>query len=233
MSDEAGGVCHQFDRVLCGGLPEVVNQTDVAPVWRAGARKKVDQHCTNSHVELKVSGKQPVQLGNHNGVGRISISPDGQYVATSPWHGHGIRVWGSRTGELVQDLVPERRGEHVAFSPNGKWLLASLPAGELIAETATWTIREIPGSVNDGGEKPVAFSPDSRLAVVPHSDFIFRLTEPETATVVAVHEASNSVSGRPTLSPSGDRILVSVKGGIDIWDLQTLRAELNEFGLDW
>src|SRR5262249_25558518 len=71
------------------------------------------------------SGSEVV-LGHHPGMLHIAVSPDGKHVATAPWfEAGGIKVWDAQSGKLLHHWTTGNG--HVAFSPNGKWLVTGTP----------------------------------------------------------------------------------------------------------
>lgn len=174
-----------------------------------------------------------VELSPHLGAARIDVTPDGNFVATSPWHGSGIRIWDRRTGELVVELAPDEFGANIHFSADGKWLVSSSRQQDSVFDTATWTQRVILDGITDGATMRVACAPDSQYAVVPYSASQFRLVDLATARMIAVLESPTRQQGIPVFSPSGDRLFFAVSEGIHVWNIKQLREELADMGLDW
>ena len=78
---------------------------------------------------------QPISLGPHQDVRFVSVSPDGQFVATGSWY-YGAKVWDAASGKLVKDLSVGGLCQ-VVFSPDGRWLGTSSNGGQLW-RVGTW-----------------------------------------------------------------------------------------------
>lgn len=187
----------------------------------------------SAFVRDLTSDEPAVKLSPHPGAARIDVTPDGDFVATSPWHGNGIRIWDRRTGELEVELAADESGANIHFSPNGKWLVSSSRQQDSVFDTETWTQRVISDGVADGATMRVACAPNSQYAVVPYSASQFRLIDLATARTIAVLESPTRQQGIPVFSPSGDRLFFAVSEGIHVWNLKQLRENLAEMELDW
>src|SRR5262249_6557410 len=71
-----------------------------------------------SRVQVIPARGTPVVLGGHRSVSFADVSPDGQWVATGPWRGEGVRVWRADDGRLEKEL-PADETAGVGFSPDG------------------------------------------------------------------------------------------------------------------
>jgi len=117
----------------------------------------------------------PVGAGNGGKVAGTAISPDGRFVAVGGWDAqfestslHSVSVFDAGTGALIA-----RAGRfagtinHLAFSPDGHWLAASLGGGHGvgIVDAATW---QVVATDDDYGAPSygAAFGPDDRLYTV-------------------------------------------------------------------
>jgi WD40 repeat protein len=81
------------------------------------------------------------------------------------------------------------------------------------------------------------FSPDSRLLAVETGKGVIRLIDIASGHDLAQLEDPRQDGALYHLfSPDGTRLVTLGKGregGIHVWDLRALRAELKELGLDW
>jgi WD40 repeat protein/serine/threonine protein kinase len=109
-------------------------------------------------------------------VGTVAIHPDTNKVATA--HNGGIRVWNPRTGEELWRVIGPRGllGRiALAFSGDGKYLIASGPGGAInLWDAATGRlVRELVRSPSPIGE--AALSPDSSLVAAACDDGAIRI----------------------------------------------------------
>jgi serine/threonine protein kinase/WD40 repeat protein len=176
-------------------------------------------------------GSDFVHLRTQQDVRFCTVSPDGRWVATGSHNNNSasaVKVWSAASGELVKDLpVPTRSAAD--FSPDGRWLLTT-GGGCRLWEVGSW--RAGPKLGGAWG----CFSADGALLALEHSAGALRLVRPDTGAELARLEAPEQTRLQPTaFSPDG-RWLIAV--GIDtealhVWDLDLLRAQLADLGLDW
>ena len=99
-----------------------------------------------------------IRIGPLDDCRGISVSPDGQWLATGNHQNGGVTIWRLPDGAKVTKL-PIDGGTGVCFSPDGKWLLTSKPSCRLW-EVGTWReVRQIESGF-------CCFSPDGRLGIV-------------------------------------------------------------------
>lgn len=104
------------------------------------------------------------KIGSREGQLAIALSPDGRRVATAAWRG-GIQVWDIETKKELYTLADGERGAYqVAFSPDGRFLVATgneYHPGVTVWEMATGQqVHQYTGHIT--GAVSVAFSPDCR-----------------------------------------------------------------------
>ena len=175
-------------------------------------------------IKLWPAAAPDPQVSFRNGsgwVGTVAFHPVGDRVATA--HNGGIRVWNPRTGEELWRVIGPRglMGRiGLAFTPDGKFLIASGPTGGL----NVWNAQN--GSlVRELGRSS---SPISYLAVSPDGSLLAAACDDGTVQVwntaagasprmlsghaAAVNAVSFSADGRVLASASEDKT-------IKVWDV--------------
>jgi WD40 repeat protein/Tfp pilus assembly protein PilF len=174
-------------------------------------------------------------LGPQEDVRNCTVSPDGRWAATGTHILHGAggaKVWDTATGRHVVDL-PVGGGCPVEFSPAGKWLLTGA-GGCRLWEVGTW--RQGPKLDSPAENTRHAFTADGKLLALGDQAGIVRLVSPDTGVELARLTVAASEPLLPGCFTPDGRYL-AVLGGISkqlyVFDLATLRTELNQLGLDW
>src|SRR5206468_9958831 len=108
-------------------------------------------HCSNDHLGFSIvsvavaDGSQQTlvtadQIGAVEQIGQLMVCPDGRRVAFSAWSGDGtdsklfvMDSDGSNLVQLVAGSMPE-------WSPDGEWLVFSIPNGNLSLDLDTWIV---------------------------------------------------------------------------------------------
>jgi serine/threonine protein kinase/WD40 repeat protein len=182
------------------------------------------------------------ELGNHLDVRAVAVSPDGKWVLTGRYsHPGGIKVWSSQTGkcEFVRDLPCNHTW--AVFSPDGKRLLTYGVSSHGMAdarairrwEVGSWV--ESPFPENLVGRAP-AFSPDGKFVVLETRLGIARLIDAETGREYARFEDPNQDRAADyAFTPDGTKLVCATVDAfsVHVWDLQMIRRQLAEMGLDW
>ena len=172
---------------------------------------------------------------------RIALAPDGRWAAASHYEGHPpfarafVTVW-EVVGGSSWTLPGDQPGDHVAFSPDGRWLVVGGAREYRFYGVGTWR----PGLVlpRDAGEltpAPLAFAPDGRVLAIARTVTDVQLVDPATGRVLATLLAPEprQVSGLG-FSPDGGRLAAATTGDhVQLWDLGRLRQRLKSMGLDW
>jgi serine/threonine protein kinase/WD40 repeat protein len=159
----------------------------------------------------------------------VSVSPNGQWLATGTHSGHGAQVW--RISDLTKAAeLPLDYGTSVAFSPDGNWLATEhIPCR--LYEVGTW--REV---LRIGGHIR-GFSSDGRLMVVYDTSRVLRIVETETGRTLTRLESPDSCNvSWAIFSPDGSRLVVTTNDPppcVHVWDLRAIRKHLVGMGLDW
>jgi WD40 repeat protein len=169
--------------------------------------------------------------GDHPNATFLSLSDDGQWIATGTWKGQGVRVWNAHTGSLVTNLP---LGKNVAadFSPGSRWLVTGAPAEYRFWKVGSWEMAHaIPRQYAGDMYGSMIFSPDGRtLALVRGRNSDLKLVEADTGREWATLEA-----GEPRcFSARGNWLVTSEANGlIRLWDLRRIRQQLAALHLDW
>lgn len=190
-----------------------------------------------SHVHVFTSGRQaPFALKPQNyRMHFIAISPNGRWIATSPWQGSSqVKIWDSRTGKLVQEQ-PTSLFTWLDFSPDGRWLVGGSNVYRFW-EVGSWrpgpVLARPPGSATPA---PLDFTRNGRLMAIAASSTLVRLIDTATQHEIASLEAPDAtVVLWLRFSPDGSKLAVVWSDGtIGMWDLLRIRQRLAKLGLDW
>jgi serine/threonine protein kinase/WD40 repeat protein len=173
-----------------------------------------------------------VLLDGHENVAYLSLSPDGNWVATGTQHGGGIKVWDARTGKMVRDISAGGYGG-TAFSPDSQWL-ATASAGEKIRfwEADSWEARH----QLDSQSFYLTFSRDGNVLALSQHPPAVGLVDPATGRELAVLLAPQQLpTAGMCFSPDGSQLAVSCYNYhvIQVWDLRQIRRQLQDMSLDW
>jgi serine/threonine protein kinase/WD40 repeat protein/tetratricopeptide (TPR) repeat protein len=181
------------------------------------------------HSEAYVAlGDRTIRIGPLDDCRGVSVSPDGQWLATGNHNSGGVTIWRLPDGARVTRL-PIDGGTGALFSPDGRWLMTERAPCRLW-EVGTWReARQIEGGF-------LRFSPDGRLAVVQDKSKVLGLVEIATGRTLARLESPDQyLVGFATFSPDGSRLVVATNEPpcVHVWDLRAIRRQLAEMGLDW
>jgi len=152
----------------------------------------------------------------------LAFSPDGEILASSDLH--EVRLWDVATGALLETF--QGYGHYssidaVAFSPDGKTLVASSGAGVVRRwqlHAPRWISRGLEG--HEGGVGAVAVSPDGRFLVSGSSDETVKLWDLSTRKVVHSFEGHQERIQEVALSADGETLATgSWDDGILLWDV--------------
>ena len=86
---------------------------------------------------LDPSAPRPTVQVLHHNLSRLSLSPDGRWLATGTHNGQDVKVSDAQTGRPAATL-PFPGSANVAFSPDGKWLVTYCRGKYRVHATGTW-----------------------------------------------------------------------------------------------
>jgi hypothetical protein len=154
---------------------------------------------------------------------QCSVSPDGRWVAFGMVN-FGVDVCDAATREVVWK-ARQAKSSHCRFTPDGRWLVTDVDGGR-VYEVGTWA----PGPLLGPGT-PRDATADVVVMGLPNG--IYRLVELATGRELARLEDPDQCIGPAALAPDGNKLVVTAKDGLRVWDLRLIRAELVRLGLDW
>lgn len=197
--------------------------------WLRGANMR---DATLSGVEF---GETPaLEIGTEVYV--CSYSLDGQWLAVGAYGGKGpgyhIQVYEAKTKKLKSVLQnPDAKKYYsVAFSPNGKWLVA----GDSSQRISLWDINssELQENIisHEGEVYSIAFSPNNQWLVSGSSDQTIKLWKVQDNGTFAFYRTLNGHSGgvrSVSISRDGGWLVSgSIDATIKLWTLEEGRASL-------
>ncbi|HWY77263.1 MAG TPA: protein kinase [Verrucomicrobiae bacterium] len=163
----------------------------------------------------------------------FAVSPNGRWAAIPL--SDGVGIWDFSTGQVLTNLVARNPGR-AWFSPDGKWLVASVEQGYATWQTESWR----PGAawvahLDSGDPGEVSFSDDSRFLVARQERHVFRLFSfPECRELVTLKPPLVVPIRSACLNGDGSRLWLLAAGyRVFEWNLTELRKELVKLGLDW
>jgi WD40 repeat protein len=176
-------------------------------------------------------GDRTITVGPLDDCRSLSVSPDGQWLATGSWGNGGATIWKLPVGTPALKL-PFDGFCTVAFTPDGKRLTTNQGGTTRLWEVGTW--REVLSIDGDYSEA----SSDGKLAVFRDSSRSgFSLVEfPSGRTLARFESPDQHQVGSIMLSPDGARLIVVSLDSptcVHVWDLRVIRHRLAEMGLDW
>jgi WD40 repeat protein len=222
--------------------------TDAAGRWAVTASDD-----KTARVWEVASGRQltvlrpPQDVGNEGKLYAVALSPDGAVVAVGGWTGLdwdkkvNIYLFDRASGRLLRRLpgLPSTV-HHLAFSPDGRWLAASLGItnGVRIFE-ATRGEETGRDAAYSGASHSVHFSPDGRRLLATSWDGQVRLYAVKDGTLDQRTSARLGGGQRPSIarfSPDGRRIAVGFEDStvVQVLDAETLKevARPSTVGVD-
>jgi tetratricopeptide (TPR) repeat protein len=185
---------------------------------------------------LDLRGRDPpIILAGHAGLERVSLSPDGRWLATGTWQGNGVKVWDLHSGALARDVNVQGSAD-VLFSPDGRSLVTASGEEYAVWNLSTWMRQlQIPRSRAAGFPGQAAFSPAGDVLAIAKTRSLVQLVDAASGRELATlepPEPKNVSSLR--FSADGQLLLVALQtAGTQVWDLGAIRRGLDSLGLNW
>lgn len=158
-------------------------------------------------------------FGHVNRFGTLAVSPDGEQVATAGNEGLVV-LWDARTGQPVHVLRhhPGKMVRGLAFSQDGNFIATSALDDTIViwdrgAGERIYTLR---GHGELGGQREVAFSPDSRRLLSFGDDWFLRVFDVGTGKALIEH----------AIRPSALPLKSNIDGSVDLVSDQRLFLSL-------
>jgi tetratricopeptide (TPR) repeat protein len=171
----------------------------------------------------------------HASMSRVAVSGDGQWAASFGWHSHSVKVWNSRTGEMVKEF--ELGATAIArFTPDAKHLIIGRTSDFSFYEVGSWRLARTLTREFCPHPGPVAFSPDGSVMALELSSAVISLVDVATGRTLARLEDPHRDRPRwMDFTPDGMRLVVvsSYARAIHVWELGLIRQQLAAMGLDW
>lgn len=168
-----------------------------------------------------------------HGAGSLAFSPDGTRLAMGFRHHPGVQILNGQS-DAIEVRLPLPGGQTLAWSPDGRWLVAS-GATHVLWDTQSWTVNTLPQIAPCAPPAgAAAFSPSlpgqatGFLALASAGNRVV-LVELASRTIVATLEAPEGrVLYQLSFSPDLRWLLAaSAQGEIQAWDIAHLRSLLH------
>ncbi len=176
----------------------------------------------------------PIGEGNDGKVYAVALSPDGKWVAAGGWDAYalqrqevGIYIFEAATGRLVTRLG--RLGNviyHLAFSPDGSRLAATLGGGEgmRLWETAGWRLLAEDKDYGGKDSYGAAFDSANRLYTVAYDGQIRRYGADGRLEAKATTQGGKEPYSI-AVHPQGGKLAIGFNDttAVEVYDARTLK----------
>jgi WD40 repeat protein len=185
--------------------------------------------CVYVELEENPQCKKAPETPYREWVWSLDFSPDGSLLAAGGYTS-GVSVWDSRTGELRFNSgsfspptasIDMSSPATIAFSPDGRHLVASAEDGIVVYDVATWT-ELVHRTFEEGWLRVVHFTPDGKRLVGISQRGNVVLVDTDTWEINAVLTGHRGVLKDVDVSPDGALIASSDSTGlVRVWDAST------------
>lgn len=171
-------------------------------------------------------------LTEHPGVAYVTVTSNGQWLASGTWKGTGVKIWDLHKRALDRELSVNGTAR-VLFSPNDQWLAVASSEGYRAWDTSTWRPGARLGEASAGAA--MAFSPDSTLFAGVNASAQIELRRPDTGELLTQLEAPNPAMIAALRFTRDGTQLLALQGDqqVQVWNLKEIRRDLSTNGLDW
>ena len=163
---------------------------------------------------------------------KLVLSPDDHYLAVSR-RDNTVEIWDLTTRELSATFDG---GEHIAFLPDGKRIVAATPSGTVIVWDMQTKKRQVVQDGLEGYARSIAISPEKELVILASQTGKVLFLDFNTWTQKAEFQAHTSGINGMVVSPDGRGVLATVSEDYMAywWDIDT-QTLLQSFDhdLDW
>ncbi len=161
-----------------------------------------------------------------------AISPDGRWAAMSAFQGIAWHVWDTVSGT---EVATGKQSATLRFSPDGRWLVVSGGTKTELWDTSSWRITKSWPRDSAGFFGHAAWTADGKLlAIQPNRIGITLLRTTDWSEIATLQAPAEGSTVALDFSPDGHLLAAAISSGwVHLHDLQILRRELAELGLDW
>ncbi|MCA9072569.1 MAG: WD40 repeat domain-containing protein, partial [Planctomycetaceae bacterium] len=181
-------------------------------------------------------GTVHAEFKSHARVDSLQLTADDRWLISGTTGGNGIRIWDRQTGKLIKELNPQWRSAAVDASPVSKTLIAGTEGEIAIYRAGDW--KQLQKIVSD--QRPAAnrirfrYSADGQLLACCHVEYLPELRDPSTGkTLIHLIAPFPERVGEFALSPDGTHLAIACDHNLHLWQIDSLRSQLAELGLDW
>jgi len=183
------------------------------------------------------SGKELLKLEEHETFGSSppNFSPDGTKIVTTGGWSNIARIWDAESGKKLVELKGHTFVIHSAnFSPDGEKIITAsgdatariwdAESGEelqRLQERETWA-GWLSGNSNRRAFNSAAFSPDGKIIVTTHSNYIPKIWDAESGRALRTLEGHTNIVLFATFSHDGKKIVTaSSDRTARIWNIES------------
>lgn len=156
----------------------------------------------------------------------IIFSLDGRFIAAAAFM--FIKIWNIDTGEEHKRIDTDNLVKHVAYSPDGQYIVAATDNDILRLWNATTgvLVREMVGHAK--GINYVAFSPNGEYIVSASEDSTVRIWNVETGIEILKLDQNAGRVFCAAFSPDGTRVVTAPDEEIRIWDFPAIQDLIDQ-----
>jgi WD40 repeat protein len=196
---------------------------DIAMLLGVESFKTIDNYQTRNNLyKLGFLNPQVSRISNHEGVQRISFSPDGKLLASASGDEGSIILWDSNSGQPIGEPLVSYRDMDIPidFSPIGKTLAYGGYDKIIFLDLATMESTHV--DIIGIEVIRITYSPDGKILAISSNNTIILL---DTITLQPIGNrlyGFNGWAGNVAFSPDGKRIAYAIyPEGIRIWDIES------------